>query len=104
MEGALRSKVKVMNSSGEEVGVVQQLQSEGSEVETANKGEQVAISMKEPVIGRQIKEEEVLYTLPSSDDARLYKTRFAERLSPQELKLLDNIISMRRRVQYMYAF
>jgi len=104
MEGTIRSKVKVMNSTGEEVGVVQQLQTEGSEVETAKKGEQVAISMKEPVIGRQIKEEEVLYTLPTSDDARLYKTRFAEQLSPQELKLLDNIISMRRKVQYMYAF
>jgi translation initiation factor 5B len=104
IEGTLRGKVKAMNSSGEEVGVIQQLQSEGTEVETAKKGEQVAISMKEPVIGRQIKEEEVLYTLPSSDDARLFKTRFAERLSPQELKLLDNIISMRRKVQYMYAF
>ena len=104
IEGTLRSKLKVMNSTGEEVGVIQQLQTEGSEVETAKKGEQVAISMKEPVIGRQIKEEEMLYTLPSSDDARLYKTRFADRLSPQELKLLDNIIAMRRKVQYMYAF
>jgi len=104
VEGTLRSKVKVMNSSGEEVGVVQQLQNEGNEVEAASKGEQVAISMKEPVIGRQIKEEETLYSLPSSDDARLYKARFADRLSPDEMKLLDGIISTRRRVQYMYAF
>jgi translation initiation factor 5B len=93
-----------MNSSGEEVGVVQQLQNEGNEVETAHRGDQVAISMKEPIIGRQVKEEETLYSLPSSDDARLYKSRFAERLSPEEMKLLDDIISIRRRVQYMYAF
>jgi translation initiation factor 5B len=104
LEGTLRSKVKVMNASGEEVGVIQQLQNEGNEVESAQKGEQVAISMKEPVIGRQVKEEECLYTLPSSDDARLFKTRFADRLSPGEMELLDGIISMRRRVQYMYAF
>ncbi|MGA1975032.1 MAG: translation initiation factor IF-2 [Conexivisphaerales archaeon] len=103
-EGTLRSKVKVMNASGEEVGIVQQLQNEGTEVEMARKGEQVAISVKGPVIGRQVKEEEVLYSLPSSDDARLYKTKFADRLSPEELKLLDNIISLRRKVQYMYAF
>jgi hypothetical protein len=60
--------------------------------------------MKEPVIGRQIKEEETLYSLPSSDDARLYKTRFSGLLSPDELRLLDNIIALRRNVQYMYAF
>lgn len=104
LEGTLKGKVKVMNSSGEEVGMVQQLQNEGNEVESASKGEQVAISMKEPVIGRQIKEEETLYSLPASDDARLYKTRFADRLSPEETKLLDSIITMRRKVQYMYAF
>ncbi len=104
LEGTLRGKVKVMNSSGEEVGLVQQLQNEGNEVDAAQKGEQVAISMKEPVIGRQIKEEETLYSLPSSDDARLYKTRFADKLSGEEMELLDSIIAMRRRVQYMYAF
>ncbi len=45
------------------------------------------------------KEEETLYSLPSSDDARLYKTRFADRLSADEIRLLDSIISMRRKVQ-----
>ena len=104
LEGTLRSKVKVMNSGGEEVGVLQQLQNEGTIVDSATKGEQVAISMKEPVIGRQIKEEEVLYSLPSSDDARLYKKRFADRLSTDELRLLDKIISLRRKLQYMYGF
>ncbi len=82
LEGTLRAKVKVMNSMGEEVGVVEQVQVDRNPVESAKKGEQVSISMKEPVIGRQIKEEETLYSLPSSDDARLYKTRFADRLAP----------------------
>jgi len=104
LRGTLKSKVEVMNSVGESVGTIQQIQSEGSEIESATSGMQVAISMKEPVIGRQIKDGETLYSLPTSDDARLLKTRFSARLTSEELKLLDEIISIRRKVQYLYAF
>jgi translation initiation factor 5B len=104
LRGTLKSKVEVMNSVGESVGTIQQIQSEGSEIESATSGMQVAISMKEPVIGRQIKDGETLYSLPTSDDARLLKTRFSARLTSEELKLLDEIIAIRRKVQYLYAF
>jgi translation initiation factor 5B len=104
LAGRLRSKVRVMNSSGEEVGMVQQVQEEGREVESAEKGSQVAISMKEPTVGRQVKEGETLYSLPSSEEARALKTKFRDRLSEEELALLDEIIELRRRVEYLYAF
>jgi len=104
LEGTLRSKVKVMNSAGEEVGMIQGIQVDRADVEKASKGEEVAVSMKEPLIGRQIKEEETLYSLPSSDDARFFRTRFADKLSPEERDLLEKMIAMRRKVQYMYAF
>ncbi len=104
LEGRLKQKVKVMNKEGKEVGVIQQIQSSGQPIPEAVKGEQVAVSMKEPTIGRQIKEGEILYTLPSSDEARLLLTKFKDRLSPEEVKLLEEIIEIRRKVQHLYAF
>ncbi|MEM0117293.1 MAG: translation initiation factor IF-2 [Conexivisphaerales archaeon] len=104
LAGRLRQKAKVMNSSGEEVGQVQQIQSEGQEVSEASQGLKVAISMKEPVIGRQIKEGETLYTLPESDEARTLLQRFYDMLSEEERSVLNEIIQVRRKVQTLYAF
>lgn len=104
LEGRLKQKAKVMNSQGKEVGMIQQIQSEGRTVQEAFKGEQVAISMRGPTIGRQIKEDEELYTLPASEEARLLLTKFMDRLSEEEIKLMEEIIKLRRKVQYLYAF
>ncbi|MEM3638303.1 MAG: translation initiation factor IF-2 [Conexivisphaerales archaeon] len=104
LAGRLRQKARVMNSSGEEVGQVQQIQSEGQEVSEAGQGLKVAISMKEPVVGRQIKEGETLYTLPESDEARTLLQRFYDMLSEEERSVLNEIIQVRRKVQTLYAF
>lgn len=102
--GKLRHKVRVMNSSGEEVGIIQQIQNEGQEVQEASPGSRVAVSMKEPTVGRQIKEGEQLYTLPSSDEARLLVQKFSDLLTEEEKSVLKEIIQIRRKVQTLYAF
>jgi translation initiation factor aIF-2/yIF-2 len=104
LAGKLRQKSKVMNSSGEEVGQVQQIQIEGQEVSEAQQGSKVAVSMKEPVVGRQIKENETLYSLPTSDEARMLVQRFYDLLTEEEKGVLNEIIQIRRKVQTLYAF
>jgi translation initiation factor 5B len=104
LAGKLRQKSKVMNSSGEEVGQVQQIQSEGQEVSEAQQGSKVAVSMKEPVVGRQIKENEILYSLPTSEEARTLMQRFYDLLTEEEKGVLNEIIQIRRKVQTLYAF
>jgi translation initiation factor 5B len=102
--GKLKQKSKVMNSRGEEVGSIQQIQHEGQDILEAQAGEKVAVSMKEPTVGRQIKEGEELYTLPESDHARLLLEKYMDRLSVEEAELLKEIVSTRRRVYASYAF
>ncbi|MEM0075131.1 MAG: translation initiation factor IF-2 [Conexivisphaerales archaeon] len=104
IEGKLRKRASVMNIRGEEVGTIQQIQNEGVDIEEADSGSKVAVSMKEPVMGRQIREGEVLYTLPRSEDARLLLTKFSDRLTPGEKALLDELITIRRRVHTLYAY
>ncbi len=104
LAGRVKQKVRVMNAEGKEVGTIHQIQSQGQSVQEAVKGEQVAISMREPTIGRQVKEGEILYTLPSSEEARLLSTKFRDKLSEEEQGVLEEIIRIRRRVHYLYGF
>ena len=54
--GKLRKKVLVMSNDGKKIGIIQQVQENGKAIEEATKGMQVAVSIKGPVIGRQINE------------------------------------------------
>lgn len=101
--GKVKQKAKVMNAEGEEVGIIQQIQSQGQPVEEASKGERVAISMREPIIGRHIKEGETLYTLPSSEEVKLLSTKFMSKLSEEEQQVLGEIIKLRRRIHSSYG-
>ena len=84
LAGKLRAKVRLMNQNGEEVGVVEQIQENGKNISEAAKGMQVAISVKGPTLGRQVKEDEDLYTFPTSHDAKVLKGRYASALGPDD--------------------
>ena len=60
--GKLRQKISVMNKKGKKIGVIHQIQNEGKNLEVADKGTQVALSIKGPTIGRQINEGDLFYT------------------------------------------
>ncbi len=104
IEGRLRQKSPVMNSEGNEVGTIHQIQDKGKNIDEAGKGMEVAVSMNEPVVGRQIKEGEVLYTLPSTQHLKLLSERFKHKLTQEEQMLLDEIAKIRRKVDPLYGY
>ncbi|MEM2211700.1 MAG: translation initiation factor IF-2 [Nitrososphaerales archaeon] len=102
--GRLKQKVTVMNENGKTIGTVHQIQDKGENINEAYAGSQVAISMMEPIVGRQIHEGEILYTLPDEADVKLLKSKYMHRLSEDEVKVLDEIIKIRRKVNPLYGF
>ena len=102
--GSLKQKSSIINSEGKEVGVVKQIQDNGENIQNAPKGSEVAISMNEPVIGRTIREGEILYSLPNDIGVRLLKDRYSDSLSEDELAILNEIIELRRKVVPLYGF
>ncbi len=101
--GKIKQKAKVINREGKEIGTIHQIRDKGSTLKEALEGSQVAISMMEPVYGRQIHEEEILYTVPDSEDAKLLLTKFKDQLSEKELEVLDEIIRIKRKIDPLYA-
>ena len=104
LAGRLRPKVRLMNQRGEEVGVVEQIQDNGKNIQEAAKGMQVAISVKGPTLGRTIKEDEDLFTFPTSHDAKILKGKYAATLSPDDQQALEEIVAIRSAKDVLYGF
>jgi len=102
--GELKHKVPLMNNAGKNIGRVHQLQHEGKTVTTAKVGQEVACSIQEVTIGRQIFEEDVLYTLPPSHEAKLLLGKFSHKLNPDEFAVLNEIVEIQRKRDAAYAY
>jgi translation initiation factor 5B len=104
LEGKLRQKSAVMNNSGKSVGVIHQVQEEGKTIPEARKGNQVAVSIMGPTIGRQINEGDILFTMPSEAEIRILNEKYLSSLSEDDRHLLEQIISVRRKTTPLYGY
>jgi len=102
--GNLRQKIPFMNKTGKKIGIIHQLQHDGKTVSTVKTGQEVACSVQNITIGRQIAEEDVFYTLPSSSDAKQLIKRFMHKLSSEETDVLNEIIEIQRAIDPAYAY
>ena len=102
--GKLRQKISFMNKSGKKVGIIHQLQDKGKTLTSVNTGQEVACSVKNITIGRQVKEEDVFYTLPPPDDAKQYLKKFKQNLSSEEIQVLNEIIEIQRVQNPVYGY
>jgi translation initiation factor 5B len=102
--GRLRQKVRLIGADGHEVGLVHQIQDKGRPVTEAPEKAQVAVSVHDAVIGRTFDEGDVLHTLPSEVEARLFVEKFRDRMTAGEAAALEETIAIRRKVTPLYAF
>lgn len=96
LTGRLKQKIPIMNEQGRRIGTVHQIQEAGKNLSDASLGMQVAVSMKEPVIGRNINEGDIFYTDLSSREAKLLVESFLDRLNPEEQEVFQFILSKKR--------
>ena len=102
--GKLRQKVNVLNEEGKKIGTIHQIQENGKPIEEAGRGEQVAVSIKEISVGRQVNEGDIFYTDLGSKEAKLLLERFYYRLAQEEKDILNRIVSIKRRNDPSYAY
>ena len=102
--GTLKHKIPFMNMAGRKVGNIHQLQLDKKTVSTAKTGDEVACSVQDVTIGRQIFEEEVYYTFPPSHEAKQLLNRFMHKLNPEEQKVLNEIVKIQREKEPVYAY
>jgi len=102
--GTLRQKSPFTNKNGKKIGVVHQLQEDKKTITSAKTNSEVACSVKGITIGRQIHEEDVFYTLPSSLEAKQLLNKFSHKLTSEELSTLNEIIEIQRKIDPAYGY
>jgi translation initiation factor 5B len=102
--GKLRQKVAVINEEGRKVGTVHQIQESGKAIEEATAGMQVAVSIKEPTIGRQINEGDSFLTDLNSRQAKQLIERFPHRLNEKEKEVFEKILELKRKADASFGY
>ena len=102
--GTLKQKIPFMNMTGRKVGVIHQLQLDKKTVTSAKTGDEVACSVRDVTIGRQIFEEDVYYSFPPSHQAKQLLNRFMHKLSTEEQQVLNEIVRIQREKESVYAY
>lgn len=97
LEGRLRQNVQLINGK-KIVGKISAMQEEGENVEEAKAGDEVAISIDKGVIGRNILEGDVLYTLIPEKQLQELENA-ADLLTQGEIALIDEIKQMQRKLK-----
>jgi len=89
LAGRIRTKVRLIKKDGKEIGEIKELQSEGENVPSAEKGQQVAIAIPGVTAGRQIKEGDVLYSFMPKSHLEIIQAEFINELGAEELKTIE---------------
>ena len=93
--GVIKPKVALMRAeTAEDVGDIQQIQDKGKAVPEAKTGNQVAISMDDPIVGRHVFERDILYVKVPEHDAKTLMSTCLEKLSDGEQEVLKEYIRL----------
>ena len=102
--GNLKHNIPFMNMSGRKVGYIHQLQLDKKTVSSAKAGDEVACSVKDVTIGRQIFEEDVYYTFPPYPEAKKILNTFLHKLSSEEQEIFQEIVRIQREIEPIYGY
>ncbi len=96
LSGLLKPGVSLMKDD-KAITEAKEVQHEGKKVLEAKRGEQFALSMPGVAIGRQIKENDILYSDLNEEQFRAYK-RIKANLKEEEIQILKEIAEIKRKI------
>jgi len=96
LAGRIKPRHILVKEDGRNVGEIMQIQDKGKAASEANVGSQVAVSLSKTIVGRHIHEGEVFYVRVPEAHAKVLLTKFQDRLTPEEIGVLNEFIEIMR--------
>ncbi|HIH97449.1 MAG TPA: translation initiation factor IF-2 [Thermoplasmata archaeon] len=94
LSGSIKTDERLMRDDGTVVGKIKSIQSEKKSLQKAIQGAEVAIAITKAVVGRNIKEEDILFVdIPEGDAKKLSQME----LTYDEREALDKILEIKRK-------
>ncbi len=100
LAGILTPQVDLVNRDNKKIGLLLQIQDKGENISQAKVNDQVAVAIRGPTAGRQIKEGDELWVDISESDAK--KILNQKMLSGTEMEALTQLIEIKRRTINKY--
>jgi translation initiation factor 5B len=104
VSGRLRPKYPLISSSGKKLGLVEKLQDQGKDLPEAEVGGQVAVSIEDAVVGRNVSEGDTIYTDIPERNLKTLMTKFPNELSPSDHETINELIQLKRRENPIWGF
>jgi len=96
VHGIIKPKTGLVNEMGKRVGTILQIQDRSVSIDEATDGMEVAVSIRGPTIGRQVKEDEILYIDIPDKQILAIRKKFIDDLSPAEKTVLEELTTIKR--------
>ncbi len=96
VQGVIRPRTSLINEDGKRVGTILQIQDRSVTIDEATDGMEVAVSIRGPTIGRQVKDDEILYTDVPDKQILAIRKKFLDELSPPEKEILEELTTIKR--------
>src|SRR3989344_2863608 len=100
--GKIRTGMHIMNSEGREITEVKSIQMEKENVSEAAKGKQVAVSLPNVTVGRQINGNDILYSSIPEEEFRKMK-ELKKYLSHDEIEAIKEIALIKRKSNALWG-
>ncbi|MCX8175928.1 MAG: translation initiation factor IF-2, partial [Candidatus Bathyarchaeota archaeon] len=104
LAGRIQPQYPMLRFDGNSVGRIIQIQERGENMHEAVKGMKVAISMKEPTIGRQIRENDVLYVDIPEEHLKTLIREFKDELEEEDIECIKEFIEVKRKKVPYFGF
>ena len=95
--GVIRTQINLMREDGANVGEVKGIQARNENVGSATVGQEVAISIDGPTVGRQIHEGDILYVNIPEKHARIVEMELKPKLAEDEREVLEKFLEIKRK-------
>ncbi|MFW9957483.1 MAG: translation initiation factor IF-2 [Candidatus Odinarchaeota archaeon] len=96
VHGIIKPKTGLINELGKRVGTILQIQDRSVSIEEATDGMEVAVSIRGPTIGRQVKDDEILYIDIPDKQILAIRKKFVDDLSPAEKIVFGELTTIKR--------
>jgi len=100
--GKIKPQQMLIRHDNKRVGRIHQIQDRQESVQEAVKGKQVAISIRGPTVGRQIKEGDVLYVDIPERHAVLLMKRYRDMITNDDAKILEELAAIKKENVHKY--
>lgn len=104
LKGRIRHGYPLVRGDGEIVGTIMQIQDKNESISEAIIGMKVAVSMREPTVGRQFNEGDKLYVAVPETDLKTLLTKYKGELSSDDIETLNELVKIMRRSHPLWGF